>query len=146
VIPQKNLFSSDRREKLPKRTPTPSRVKPSKPLDNRFALFGIVINSKEKKALVSNLDKKKASDKKYIWVKVGDKIGKLNVSEINSKQITITNGASAYTVRLSDPGRRQKRSAVRRASKRKRNGTTVTNIKKTKVKSMAAKGSKRSSR
>ncbi len=143
VIPQKNLFSSDRREKVPETSQTPSLVKPPKPLDRRFALFGIVINGNEKKALVSNLNKKNAKEKKYIWVKVGDKVGDLNISEIKSEQITVIKGRSTYTIRLSDQSRPQKRSTARKVKKRTGSGTIE--IKRPKVKSPAAKGSKVSS-
>jgi type II secretory pathway component PulC len=118
VIPRKNLFSSDRREKWPEKSPTPALVKKPRALDHRFALYGIVINSNEKKALVSNLNKKNASEKEYIWVKVGDKIGDLNVSEITPGQIIISNGGSTYTVRLSDQSGPQKRAIMRKAIKR----------------------------
>ena len=143
VIAQKDLFASDRREKLPEKPLTPTRVIPAKPLDRRFALFGIVINGSEKKALVANLDKKTAKEKAYIWVKVGDKIGTLNVSEIQPEQIILTQGGSTYTIRLSDYNHPQKR-AIRR-KKGKPTGPSTTNIKKQKIKSPAAKGSKTSS-
>ena len=143
VIAQKDLFASDRREKLPEKPPTPSRVIPAKPLDKRFALFGIVINGSEKKALVANLDKKTAKEKAYIWVKVGDKIGTLNVSEIQPEQIILTQGGSTYTIRLSDYNHPQKRAVGRK--KKKPTGPSTTNIKKQKDKSPAAKGSKTSS-
>ena len=143
VIAQKDLFASDRREKLPEKPPTPSRVIPAKPLDKRFALFGIVINGSEKKALVANLDKKTAKEKAYIWVKVGDKIGTLNVSEIQPEQIILTQGGSTYTIRLSDHNHPQKRAVGRK--KKKPTGPSTTNIKKQKIKSPAAKGSKTSS-
>jgi hypothetical protein len=106
-------------------------------------LFGIVINGSEKKALVANLDKKSAKGKKYIWIKVGDKIGNLNVSEIQPEQIIITQGGRTYTIRLSDPNRPQKR--VRKRKKKKPTEPTTTVIKKQKVKRPAAKGSKASS-
>jgi hypothetical protein len=117
VIPEKNLFSSDRREKLPETSSTPSLVKTPRALDRRFALFGVVINSNEKKALVWNLNKKSASEREYIWVKVGDKIGDLSVSEITPEQITISKGGSTYTVRLSDQSGPQKRSILRKVIK-----------------------------
>jgi translation initiation factor IF-1 len=143
VIAQKDLFSSDRREKLPEKSQTPAPVKAVQPLDKRFALFGIVINGSEKKALVANLDKKSAKGKAYIWVKAGDKIGNLNVSEIQPEQIIITQGGRTYTVRLSDHNQSQKR--VRGRKKKKPNEPTTTIIKKQKVKRPAAKGSKESS-
>jgi len=143
VIAQKNLFSSDRREEAPDTSPTPSVVQPSKPLDSRFALFGVVIEGDEKKALVSNLNKKTPDEKDYIWVKVGDKIGNLNISEINPEQVTITEGGSTHTIRLSDQSYPQKRSGVRKSTRRTGSGTIE--IKKSKVKSPAAKGSNTSS-
>ena len=143
VIAQKDLFASDRREKLPEKAPTPSRVIPAKPLDSRFALFGIVINGSEKKALVANLDRKNPTEKAYIWVKVGDKIGTLNVSEIQPEQIILTQGGSTYTIRLSDHNHPQKRAVGRK--KKKPTGPSTTNIKKQQIKSPAAKGSKTSS-
>jgi hypothetical protein len=143
VIARKNLFSHDRREQLPEKSPKPSPGKPPKPLDNRFALFGIVIKGGEKTALVANLDHKTAAEKKYVWVKVGDKIGNLNVSEIQSSQILLTEGGRTYTVRLSDQSHQQKRSGVRKRNKPKGAGTK--NITIPKIKSPAAKRSKRSS-
>jgi len=143
IIAQKDLFASDRREKLLEKSTTPARVIPAKPLDKRFALFGIVINGSEKKALVANLDKKGAKGKEYIWVKAGDKIGNLNVSKIQSEQIIITQGGSTYTIRLSDHNHPQKR--VSRRKKKKPTEPSTTIIKKQKIKRPAAKGSKASS-
>lgn len=117
VISQKNLFSSDRREELPETPATSSPVKAPKVLDQRFVLFGVVINSNEKKALVYNLNKKSASEKEYIWVKVGDKIGDLNVSEITPDQVIVSSGGSTHTVRLSERSNPQKRSTVRKVTK-----------------------------
>ena len=128
VIAQKNLFSSDRREKLPKTTPPPKTAKPFKSLGIRFALFGIVINGDEKKALISNFEKKKATDKEYIWLKEGDKIGTLNVSEIQPDQITITERGNTYTIRLSDQDNPQKRSVMRKALRK--TGPSKRNTKK----------------
>jgi translation initiation factor IF-1 len=138
VIAQKDLFASDRREKLPEKSPTPSPVKAAQPLDKRFALFGIVINGGEKKALVANLDKKSAKEKAYIWVKVGDKIGTLNVSEIQPEQIILTQGGRTYTIRLSDQSESQRR--VRGRKKKKPTEPRTTIIKKQKVKRPAPKG------
>jgi hypothetical protein len=140
VIARKNLFSSDRREKLPEKSPAPAPVKAAKSLDNRFALFGIVINGNQKEALVTNLGKKNAKEKEYVWVKVGDKIGTLSVSEIQPEQIIITQGGSTYTIRLSNQNHPKKRTVKRK--KTKRTGTGIKNITKPKTKSSAAKGSK----
>jgi hypothetical protein len=143
VVAQKNLFSSDRREKSADESSTLSGVKPAKSLDSRFALFGIVINGKEKKALVSNLENKNAKNKKYIWVKVGDRVGNLNISEIKSGHVIITQGGSTYAIPLSDRSYPEKRSTVRKV--KKRTGTRTIEIKKPKVKSPAAKRLKASS-
>ncbi|MBW2408582.1 MAG: hypothetical protein JRF72_02210 [Deltaproteobacteria bacterium] len=143
VIAQKNLFSRHRREQLPETSPKPSAGKQPKPLDNRFTLFGIVIKGNEKAALVSNLNKKDAADKNFVWVKVGDKIGNLNVTEIESEQILLTAGGQTYTVRLSDQNQQQRRSSVRKSSKPGGTGTKTITIPK--VKSPAEKRSKTSS-
>ena len=143
VIAQKDLFATDRREKLPEKSPTPSPVIPAKPLDKRFVLFGIVINANEKKALISNFNKKSATEKEYIWLKVGDKIGNLNVSEIQPDQITITERGNTYIIRLSDQDHPQKRSIMRKAINRK--GSSKKNIKKPEVIRPAAEGTKESS-
>ena len=143
VIAQKDLFASDRKEKLAEKSPASAPVKAAQPLDKRFALFGIVINSSEKKALVANLDNKSAREKPYIWVKVGDKIGNLNVSEIQPEQIILTQGGRTYTIRLSDQSETQRR--VRGRKKKRPNEPTTTIIKKQKVKRPAARRSKSSS-
>jgi hypothetical protein len=137
VIPQKDLFSSDRREKLPEKPKTTAPVKAAQPLDRRFALFGIVIEDSEKKALVANLGKKSAKDKAYIWVKVGDKIGNFDVSEIQPEQIILTQGESVYSIRLSDPNKPKKRSVTRKRTKR----TNTTNKTKPKTKNSSGKAS-----
>ena len=143
VIAQKNLFAIDRREKLPEKPPTPSVVIPAKPLDSRFVLFGIVIKGDQKEALVSNLDRKTATEKESIWVKVGDKIGTLNVSEIQSAQIILTQGGSTYTINLSDQNHSQRRPIMQKKIKRSETGTI--NITQPKVKNSAGNGSKISS-
>ena len=122
VIAQKNLFSSDRREQFPKKAPPPKTAKPFKSLGIRFALFGIVINGDEKKALISNFNKKNATDKEYIWLKEGDKIGTFSVSEIQSDQIIVTERGNSYTIRLSDQDNPQKRSVMRRKINRRASG------------------------
>jgi len=140
VIAEKNLFSSDRREKLPEKSPPPAPVVPLRSLDNRFALFGIVIDGDEKKALILNLNKKSAAEKEYIWLKVGDKIGNLNVSEIQPDQIVLTERGNTYIIRLSDQDHPQKRSVMRKAINR--TGTDTKTIKQPEVISPAAKGTK----
>lgn len=137
VIAQKNLFSSDRREKAAETSPTPSPVKPAKPLDSRFALYGIVIEGNEKKALVSNLNKKTAVEKEYIWVKVGDSMGNLKISEIEPEQVMVTQGSTTYIIRLSDPSYRQKSQSVRKV--KKRTGKRTIEIKRQKVNGSASK-------
>lgn len=143
VIAQKDLFSSDRKEKLPENSSTSAAVKAAQPLDKRFALFGIVINGSEKKALVANLDKKGAPGKAVIWVKVGDKIGSLSVSEIQPVQIILTQGGRTYTIRLSDQSESQRRFGGRKRKKPDEPTTTI--IKKQKVKRPADHRSKTSS-
>ena len=136
VIVQKNLFARDRREELPDTSPTPTPVKPAQPLDSRFALFGIVISGSEKKALVSNLDKKTPAEKDYIWVKIGDRIQNLNISEINPEHIIVTQGGYTYTIRLSDPNYQQKSSNARRL--KKPTGNRTLEIKRPRADSSAA--------
>lgn len=143
VIAKKNLFSSDRREKLPEKSKPPTPVKPLSSLGIRFALFGIVIDGDEKKALISNFNKKKVTEKEYIWLKVGDKIGNLNVSDIQPDQIIITERGNRYTIRLSDQDHPQKRSVMRKALRK--TGSSKRNTKKPEVISPAAKETKESS-
>ena len=140
VIAKKNLFSSERGKKLPEKSPPPKTVKPLRLMGIRFALFGIVIEGDEKKALISNFDKRNATDKEYVWVKVGDKIGTLNVSEIQPDQIIITEGGNTYNLRLSDQDHPQKHSVMRKAINR--TGSRKKNIKKPEVITPAAKGTK----
>ena len=131
------------REQLPEKPPTPAVVVPAKPLDSRFVLFGIVIKGDRKEALVSNLDRRTATEKESIWVTVGDKIGNLNVSEIHSAQIILTQGGSTYTVHLSDQNHSQRRPSMPKKIQRSETGTI--NITQPKVKNSAGNGSKISS-
>ncbi len=118
VIASKNLFSSDREELLPAKSKKTSKKVQTRPLDSRFALFGVVINGDQKKALVSNLGKKNAKEKDYIWVKVGDQIGTMEVSAIQSEQITIIWQGSSYSVRVADRNHPKKRPVTRKRTKR----------------------------
>ena len=136
LVVQRHLFASDRREELPDATPTATPVKPAQPLDSRFALFGIVIIEGEKKALVSNLDKKTAVEKDYIWLKIGDKIGQLVISEIYPEHIIVTQGGYPYIIRLSDPSYRQKSYNLQKGKRRP--GTKTIEIKRPKADSSAA--------
>jgi hypothetical protein len=136
VITQRNLFASDRREELPDATPAPTPAKPAPQLDSRFALFGIVISDSEKKALVSNLDKKTAVEKDYIWLKIGDKIGQLSISEIYPEHIIVTQGGYPYIIRLSDPSYQQKSYNLQKGKRRP--GTKTIEIKRPKADSSAA--------
>jgi hypothetical protein len=111
-------------------------VRPSRPLDSRFALFGIVIDGTEKKALVTNLNKKTPTEKTHIWVEVGDTIGNLNIAEIKPGQVTLTEGSSTHIVRLSEQNYAQRRPSGRTAKKQA--GTGVIEIKRERVKSPAA--------
>ncbi len=120
VIAQKNLFASDRREKMPTKPQAPSRSKPPSPLDRRFALFGIVIDGNVKKALVSNLNKKVGPEKAYIWVKIGDRVGNLQVSDITPEQIIVIQKGYEHIVRLSDKSQPQKRSIKRNVTRQTR--------------------------
>jgi hypothetical protein len=143
VIARKNLFASDRREQLPEKPSTPAVAVPAKPLDSRFVLFGIVIKGDRKEALVSNLDRRTATEKESIWVTVGDRIGNLNVSEIHSAQIILTQGGSTYTVHLSDQNHSQRRPSMPKKIQRSETGTI--NITQPKVKNSVGNGSKISS-
>jgi len=119
VIPQKNLFASDRREKLLEKPETAPPDTPSKPPGNKLALFGIVIKGHEKKALVSNLNKKKGDkNEQHIWVTIGDKLGNYEVTGIKPEELIITQGDSAYTVRLSDRNHPEKRAILKRLPRR----------------------------
>lgn len=134
-IARKNLFSSDRREELPETAPTPVPVMPSKPLDSRFALFGIVVDGKEKKALVSNLYRKTATEKEYIWVEVGDEIGNLMVTDIKPEEITITEQGNTHVLRLSEQSYPQRRASTRAGTEQ--SGTRAIVIKSSRKKSPA---------
>ena len=128
VIARKDLFSADRREILPEKSATAAPVRATQPPDRRFALFGIVLDSREKKALVANPDPKSARENAYIWVNVGDKMGDFNVSEIQPEQIFLTQGEQTYTLRLLDHEPSPRRASGRK--KKKPAGPSTTIIKK----------------
>lgn len=137
VIARKDLFSADRREILPEKSATAAPVKVAQPPDRRFALFGIVLDSSEKKALVANPDPKSARENAYIWMKVGDKMGDFDVSEIQPEQIFLTQGGQTYTLRLLDHKPSPRRAGGRKKKKPAEPSTTI--IKKQLVKRPAAK-------
>lgn len=122
VVAGRNLFSSDRREEVPEpEAPVaPAPVVPLRPLDSRFALFGVVIEGDQKKALVWNLNKAGPTDKDYVWVRVGDEVGNLKISEIGLDRLVVTLGDSTYTVRLTDENYQKQRRVVRDARARNR--------------------------
>jgi hypothetical protein len=137
VIARKDLFSADRREILPEKSATAAPVKAAQLPDRRFVLFGIVLDSSEKKALVANPDPKSARENAYIWVNVGDKMGDFDVSEIQPEQIFLTQGGQTYTLRLLDHEPSPRRASGRKKKKPAEPSTTI--IKKQQVKRPAAR-------
>lgn len=118
VISEKNLFASDRREQSYEAPEAAPPAMPSKPPGNVLALFGVVINGNEKKALVSNPEKRRGKEEKEnIWVTVGDKIGNFEVRMIKPEELILFHGGSAYTVLLSDQSHPEKKAILRKLPK-----------------------------
>ena len=102
VIPQRSLFSEDRSEGLPEDPMAPVIVLPPRPLDTRFALFGVVTEGGRRRALVANLEKRSTADPDEVWVEAGDVLGTLTVLEIGASQIVLSDGTTEHVVRLSE--------------------------------------------
>ena len=101
IIVQRNLFSQNRTGE-PGGTPI-GDLKPVASNRNakRITLYGVVIKGGEKMALV-NSDSVVRDGRQYMWVRVGDPIGRLQVAAIERDRILVSENGSHFEIRLRD--------------------------------------------
>jgi hypothetical protein len=115
VIPEKNLFFSNRSEALPKELKPDTPKIPEKPI----YLYGVVVLGEKKQALISNPDAGAAASGKPVrdkWIKVGDAVGSLSVADIQQEKIVLTDGASRREILLYDKNKPARRVVAQKPS------------------------------
>lgn len=103
VVAERNLFSPDRAEPEPEVSAEPEpEVKELNLYGKKVSLYGVIMAGDYQSALISNPLRKTADDSKDIWVKAGDKIGELEVTEIRKQSILLAEADKKYEIRLYD--------------------------------------------
>ncbi|HPJ67739.1 MAG TPA: hypothetical protein PLQ82_06495 [Desulfobacteraceae bacterium] len=100
-----NLFSSDRKE--PETEKAEQKEEEKQPPKNiskirkEIILYGVIISDGCKSALISNL-KPEPGERKSKWVKIGDSIDGLEVTDVNKESIILAEGADKFEILLFD--------------------------------------------
>ena len=96
IVAKKNLFSSDRTEHIAQPEPPKTKqISRPNPMLNTMALFGVILQDKQKAALV-------LTGKETKWVKVGDKLTTMTVDQIESDRIILSERNNSYEILLDD--------------------------------------------
>lgn len=102
-IVEMNLFSQDRKPPVKEKAAEPeTELKQALVAGGKIELFGVVRMPGYEAALISNPVRKTGSDKAFLWVKQGERIGGLTVSEIQSESVVLREGARRVRVMLYD--------------------------------------------
>ena len=139
VVVDKNLFSADRTEYIPEAPETEDEAKMVRVSGKQVILYGVVITDNYKSALINNPVKARG-ERNTKWVKVGDMVGDLTVTEIRKESILLTEGEDNYEILLYDKNKpkraakafkEQKPNIVTTGSKNKSSKPTMIKKKKT---------------
>ncbi|MBN2245409.1 MAG: hypothetical protein JW755_06160 [Candidatus Aminicenantes bacterium] len=96
-----NLFSSDRKEPKTEKEDQKTVEKQPKIIKKEIILYGVIISDGCKSALISNL-KPEPGERKSKWVKIGDSIDGLEVTDVNKESVILAEGADKFEILLFD--------------------------------------------
>jgi hypothetical protein len=103
VVAERNLFSPERAEPAPEVSEEPEpEVKELSLYGKKVSLYGVILAGDYQSALISNPLRKTADDSEDIWVKAGDTVGELEVTEIRKESILLAEADKKYEILLYD--------------------------------------------
>jgi hypothetical protein len=98
-IAERTLFSPDRTEYLPEESDSMVEEETSIIQGKKINLYGVIIMDNDRKALIDNPNRKTGEPLKK-WVRVGEMFGKVRVVAIESKSVSLAEGAKKYKIHL----------------------------------------------
>lgn len=101
ILVKKNLFSQDRVESLPKEPEPEPEVEELSSEAKKITLYGVVMMGDYKSALINNPSNSPDAQKNK-WIKAGDMVGEIKVSEIRKQSILLSEKDKIYEIRLYD--------------------------------------------
>jgi len=101
LLVKKNLFSQDRAESLPKEPEPEPKVEELSIEAKKIKLYGVVMMGDYKSALITN-SAGSPEDQKNKWIKIGDMIGEINVTDIRKDSVLVSEKEKIYEIRLYD--------------------------------------------
>ncbi len=115
AVREKNLFSPERKEFIPEEPVIEEDVasveEVAKINGNNLELQGVVLLGGKRSGLVLNPGRE--SERKYLWVTAGDKIGNLKVSRVLTDKLILRDGGKQYQIKLRDENKKKKTKARR---------------------------------
>jgi hypothetical protein len=109
IVPEKNLFSTNRSEVIPEKQKKEEAPKIS---EKMVILYGVMVVGDRKKALISNPEAGPKPTTKDKWVTVGDTIGTFRVADIRKDRIILTDGANSPEILLYDKNKPARQTIV----------------------------------
>jgi len=100
VVATRNLFSPERAESVPPDPDPEPEVKQLSGFGKNITLYGVIIMDDYKSALISNPLIKEPDERQNKWVKVGDMIDELEVTEIRKERILLAEKEEKYEILL----------------------------------------------
>jgi len=103
VVREKNLFSPDRKEFVPEEVEEPEpEVKKVSLSGKKITLYGVIMAGNQKSALINNFERKTPGERDSRWVKIGDTVEGMKISNIRKDSILLIKGDEKYEVLLYD--------------------------------------------
>ncbi len=118
VVATRTLFSPERAEFIPPEPDPEPDVMQLSGFGKKITLYGVVMMGDYKSALVSN-PFNEPGERQNKWVKAGDTIGQLDVTEIQKERILLAEKGEKYEILLYDKNKslRNKRTAGKKIKK-----------------------------
>ena len=114
-IVARNLFSAERAEHVPE--PEEEAVVVENRIQGKsISLFGVVMRGDYAKALISNPERK-AGERPEIWVRAGDQLANLKVTDISHDSIVFQDGGQKYKILMHDKDKPRTRTAAEKDEK-----------------------------
>lgn len=116
VITGKNLFTKERGTSETEDPVVNPKASDASRYAKNIALYGVIIQSDSKSALVSSGKSRRSADAPS-WVKVGDKIEQVTVVGIEADRIYVREGGSTFEVKIDDRDHPHKRAKIQRPAR-----------------------------
>lgn len=101
-VVDRNLFSPERKPPSTEEAETPPVAEETRVSGEKVTLYGVVILGEFKTAMINNISDEDR-ERRFLWVREGDKVGDVTVQAIAQDQVTLADSEGPYRVLLYDP-------------------------------------------